>query len=193
MNAVVTSEVYSRNKIHPKKFALIAACAGMFMSFIALTSAYIVRQAAGNWLEFQLPAIFYYNTLVVIASSMMLHVSYKGFLKGRVQQYRYAMVAAFGLGLLFLALQYQGWVAMDNLGLGLTVNPSSSFIYLISGWHAAHILGGIGALTVALLHAFLLVPKVSEKRKLRFELTLIFWHFVDFLWVYLLVFFTIQS
>ena len=90
-------------------------------------------------------------------------------------------------------MQYQGWKALQAIGVELTTNPSSSFIYVISGIHAAHVLGGVAALLVATMHAFSLPFKVTGARKLRFELTLIYWHFVDFLWVYLFVFFMIQQ
>lgn len=75
MNATVATE-YTRSKIHPKKFALGVACASILMMFAAFTSAYIVRQAAGNWLEFRLPDIFYINTLVILLSSATVHGSY---------------------------------------------------------------------------------------------------------------------
>jgi cytochrome c oxidase subunit 3 len=93
----------------------------------------------------------------------------------------------------FVVLQYQGWEAMTEMGLHFTVNPSSSFIYVISGLHAAHVLGGIAALTVALTHAYVLPYKPTLRRKQRFELVVHYWHFVGILWVYLMVFFMVQS
>ena len=191
MNATVAN-TYRRSKIHPKKFALYTACVSILMMFVAFTSAYIVRQAAGNWLEFSLPNVFYWSTLVILLSSLSLHASYLAFKRGQVARYRYLILVTFGLGLLFLVLQYQGWLAMQDIGVGLKTNPSGSFIYVISGVHAAHVLGGIAALAVAALHAFSLPYKLLPGRKLRFELTLTYWHFVDFLWVYLLLFFTFQ-
>ena len=164
----------------------------MLMLFAAFTSAYIVRQAAGNWLEFRLPDIFYINTGVILLSSAALHGSYLAFKRGKTQAYRVLLVITLILGVAFLALQYQGWQALTEIGVGLTTNPSGSFVYVISGVHAAHILGGIAALVVAIIHATALPHKVTKARKLRFELTSIYWHFVDFLWIYLLVFFTIQ-
>lgn len=192
MNATVATE-YRRSKIHPKKFALGVACASILMMFAAFTSAYIVRQAAGNWLEFRLPDIFYINTLVILLSSATLHGSYLAFKRGKTQAYRVLLGITLFLGLAFLALQYQGWLALTAIGVELTTNPSGSFVYVISGVHAAHILGGIAALVVAIIHATALPHKVTPARKLRFEMTLIYWHFVDFLWVYLLVFFTLQQ
>lgn len=192
MDTIVGAD-YRRNRIHPKKFALFAACASIIMMFGAFTSAYIVRQAAGNWLEFKLPDIFFFNTAVILLSSVTLHGSYLAFKRGKEQAYRWLLVTTFVLGVAFLILQYQGWLALQLIGVGLTTNPSGSFVYVISGVHAAHILGGIGALVIALLHAFLLPYRVTAGRKLRFELTLTYWHFVDLLWVYLLLFFILQG
>ena len=182
----------SRSKIHPHKFALYVACASMLMLFAAFTSAVIVRQAAGNWQEFQLPDIFYTNTAIILLSSITLQASYYFFNKGQTSLYRGLMVLTFFLGFGFIFFQYQGWLALNEIGIFLDGNPSGSFVYVISGMHAAHVLGGIGALTVALLHAFILPHKATAKRKVRFELVLTFWHFLGFLWVYLLGFFTLQ-
>jgi len=69
--------VTRHNKIHPKKLALWVSIVSLIMMFTALTSAYIVRRAAGNWLEFSIPGIFYVNTLVVVVSSLTLHAASK--------------------------------------------------------------------------------------------------------------------
>ncbi len=189
---VAVERAYSRSGIHPKKFALLLACASMVMMFAGLTSAYLVRQAAGNWLEFQLPVIFSVNTAVILLSSIFLHAAYAGFRKGAEWQYRGFLIVATLLGFGFLVLQYQGWLELQKIGIELSTNPSGSFVYAISGIHAAHVLGGVAALVLALVHAFALPYKLTAQRKLRFELTLIYWHFVDLLWVYLFVFLLIQ-
>ncbi len=190
---IAVAKEYRRNKIHPKKFALYVACASIMMMFAAFTSAYIVRQSAGNWLEFPMPSLFYVNTGVIILSSITLHASYLSFKRGNPTLYRGLLIITLLLGFAFLALQYEAWQQMVAIGVELTTNPSGSFVYVISGMHAAHILGGIGALVIALIHAFALKYEVREGRKLRFELTLTYWHFVDLLWIYLLLFLTMQS
>jgi cytochrome c oxidase subunit 3 len=96
------------------------------------------------------------------------------------------------LALGFLFLQYQGWTGLEEIGLPLKTNASGDFVYALSWLHAGHVLGGIAALLVATIVAFSLKFKVTPKRKLRFELTLTYWHFVDFLWVYLFLFFLLQ-
>ena len=189
---VASKNEYRRSKIHPKKFALMVACASITMMFAAFTSAYIVRQAQGNWLEFKLPSVFFMSTVVILFSSLTLHASYLSFKRGNERAYKLLLVLSLILGFGFVGMQYQGWLALQAIGIELTTNPSGSFVYVISGVHAAHVLGGIAALAVACLHAFGLPYKVTPQRKLRFEMTLIYWHFVDLLWVYLLLFFMMQ-
>jgi cytochrome c oxidase subunit 3 len=187
------STQYNQNRIHPHKFALWVGIAGIMMMFAAFTSAYIVRRASGNWFEFKLPDIFMVNALVMLLSSVTIHLSYKAFVNGREQMYKGMLVLTAVLGLLFVALQYKGWEALTAIGATFTINPSSSFIYVISGLHAAHVLGGIVALMVALTHALVLPFKPTLRRRQRFQLVVTYWHFVDILWAYLVIFFIMQS
>ena len=182
----------TRNKIDPKYFALLVACGSIVMMFTAFTSAYVVRQSAGNWLEFKLPSIFTYSTILIIISSITLHLSYYSYKNGKEIAYKAFLGASFILGILFVISQYQGWVALKDMGVNLDGNPSGSFVYVISGIHAAHVIGGIGGLAIALVHAFWLKYFISDKRSLRFKMILTYWHFVDFLWLYLFIFFTTQ-
>lgn len=194
MNAMAVNEEYKKNnKIHPQKFGLWVACASITMMFTALTSAYIVRQAGGNWLEFRLPGIFLASTITIVASSIALHGSYLAYSKGKEQSYKLLLLLALVLGFGFVISQYQGWVALQNIGVPLKTNPSGDFVYAISGLHAAHVLGGIVALVIGAIRAFSMPFKVTARRKLRQEMTLTYWHFVDLLWVYLFALLTLYS
>jgi cytochrome c oxidase subunit 3 len=165
---------------------------GMVMMFGSLTSAYIVRHAAGNWLEFRIPEIFFYSTGVILMSSATLHGSFSAFKKGNASLYRVLLLATVLLGITFVVLQYQGWQQLYNIGVVLDGNPGGSFFYVISGIHAAHVIGGIFALITATLHAYSLTYRPTEKRRRRFQLVVHYWHFVDFLWLYLFLFLMIQ-
>lgn len=180
-----------RNRIHPHKLALWIGLATIVMMFTALTSAYIVRMAAGNWLEFQIPDIFYWNTAVIVASSITIHLSYEAFKREAALPYRVLLSLTFALGLLFLYLQYVGWDELAKT-VPLKTNPAGDFVYVLSWLHAAHVIGGIAILIVALIIALLLPVKASPARKLRFQLSLTYWHFIDLLWIYLLVFLSLQ-
>lgn len=183
----------NRFGIHPQKFALWAALGSIAMMFASLTSAYVVRKGAGNWLEYQVPQIFFAGTIVLLVSSITLHRSYLAFKSGSETAYKSFLATTFILGLVFVVLQYIGWKQLTALGVAINGNPSGSFFYVISGLHVAHVLGGIAALGVALLHAYSLPYKVTEKRKNRFELVCHYWHFVDILWIYLLLFMIVQQ
>jgi len=178
--------------IYPPLFALWLAMGGMVMMFGSLTSAYIVRHAAGNWLEFRIPEIFFFSTGIMLMSSATLHGSFAAFKKGNAGQYRILLLATLLLGIAFVVLQYQGWQQLYNIGVVLDGNPGGSFFYVISGIHAAHVIGGIFALATAALHAYSLSFRPTEKRRRRFQLVVHYWHFVDFLWLYLFLFLMIQ-
>lgn len=192
MEAVMTQKDNRFFNFNASKFGLWVGLASITMMFAAFSSAYMVRQAAGNWLEFQLPSMFFYSTAVLLSSSVFLQLSYRFFVKEQFSLYKAFMLTAFVLGIIFVLLQYEAWMQMFEMGIDLKRNPSGSFVYVISGVHAAHVLGGVSTLIVALIHAFFLPKVVTQKRKNRFQLVLYYWHFVDILWVYLLLFFVFQ-
>ena len=97
------------------------------------------------------------------------------------------------MGIAFVVLQYEAWMEMTSNGIFMTGNPAGSFVYVISGVHAAHVLGGLVALTAALVHAFSLKNFVTPQRIHRLDLTVTYWHFVGVLWLYLIFFLVLNS
>ena len=190
--------------IHPQKFALWIGLVSILMLFAALTSAYIVRKSAGSWYEFPLPVEFYYSTAAILLSSLSLHLSYKAYLKQAISAFKIWFALGFVFGWAFVFLQYAGWLHLQDWEVYVSTNQSSSFFYLITGVHVLHVLGGIAALTVLMVYilrkrynllpttldemAFERRSTILAKRKLRLELIFTYWHFVDLLWIYLLVF-----
>ncbi len=186
MSSVINQ--FQKKRVHPQKFALWTSFASIIMMFAALTSAYIVKQAAGNWLEFPLPSEFIFSTVSIILSSIALHWSWTSFKQSKQGPYRIGLLLAIILGLSFVILQYLGWTTLFSYGVDLKGNVSGSFFYLITGLHALHVLGGITALMITVLNSFLLEFKPTEDRIHKYELVLHYWHFVDILWIYLLIF-----
>ena len=179
-----------RNILYSQKFALWIGLASISMMFAGFLSAYIVRQAAGNWLEFQLPILFTVNTAVIALSSFTIHIALNSFRSNKEFLYKFCLILTCLVGVVFVILQYKGWLQLFELGIDLKANPSGSFVYVISGVHVAHVLGGIAALTVALVHAFALPFRSIPKRVNRLEMTVHYWHFVGVVWVILFLFFT---
>jgi len=163
------------------------------MMFVGFTSAFVVRRAAGNWLEFDLPNLFFWNAGLIVVTSLVLHFSKVTFRNGDFTKYKSLLVIGALMGLGFVVLQYEAWIEMTNNGIFMTGNPAGSFVYVISGVHAAHVLGGLVALTAALIHAFSLKNFVTPQRIHRLDLTVTYWHFVGLLWLYLIFFLVLNS
>lgn len=173
-------------KIHPHKFNLWVAIASILMMFAGLTSAYIVKRNQANWQTFDLPVAFWYSTVLIVISSFTLVMAVRSFKQRMMSKYRWLMGATLLLGSLFIVLQVIGFQQLWKLGITLQGNVSYSFLYIIVGLHAAHVIGGIIALIVMCLQAFR--TSVRSYSIIPVELMNTYWHFVDILWLYLLVF-----
>ncbi|MCD6062811.1 MAG: alternative cytochrome c oxidase CoxO [Flavipsychrobacter sp.] len=182
----VASEV-QRKKIHPQKFALWIAIASIIMMFAGLTSAYIVRQAQGNWRTYSLPVTFWISTGVILLSSGTMALAVNAFKKRYMPRYRMLIIATLILGSLFTALQYIGFQQLYTSNIRVDGNPSESFLFIIAGLHLLHIMGGIFALLFVFFRAFRTRVKVYNATGL--EIVATYWHFVDVLWIYLFMFF----
>ena len=159
------------------------------MMFAAFTSALVVRKGAAiDWQSFRLPPILYFNTLLLVASSLTLEIArrrvanFMGGLRTQVESPARWLYITLGLGLLFVVGQYIAWSQLRAAGFYLATNPSSSFFYLLTVTHAFHVLGGLGGLLYVIrkLHK-------SVLRRDQLVSTARYWHFMGLLWVYLLV------
>jgi len=155
------------------------------MTFLALTSALVVRKgASSDWQHFTLPSILYVNTLVLALSSATLEVSRRRMRRLRIQAAspaRWLYVTLF-LGLAFVSGQYVAWRQLSSEGLYLATNPSSSFFYVLTAGHLLHVLGGLGGL-VLVIHRL----EKSILRRSTLDVAARYWHFLGVLWVYLLL------
>lgn len=189
MNVAMPST--NNNRIFAKEKMLLGmAIAAMIMMFAGLTSAYIIHAKGQYWEEFKLPTIFWFNTAVIVTSSFTLHWALVSFKKFKYNAYRLAITLTTVLGITFIIGQYLGWEQLVNNGIYLDKSTHGAFIYVISGAHAIHVLGGVIALVVITLLAF--IKSYNPNKLLRVELISIYWHFVDVLWLYLFIFFQIK-
>lgn len=172
--------------INPAKFGLWLFISAIIMLFAAITSAYIVRHAAGNWLRFNLPSIFWFNTFVLILSSMMIQLSYLRLKKDRILEFKFLFLASALLGITFLVGQVIGWGQLRSYGVYVNTNPSSSFFYLLTWLHGLHLFGGVVSMIYVLIKA--LKGFYNSKNKLGVELCITYWHFLGVLWLYLFIF-----
>ncbi len=181
-----TVTIEKKTKIHPHKFTLWVGIGSILMMFAGLTSAYIVKRNQVNWTTFDLPVAFWYSTAVIILSSITLWIAVKAFKERLMSRYRTMMAITLVLGVIFIILQIVGFQQLWTKGITLQANVSYSFLYVIVGLHALHVIGGVIALIVMSLQAF--NTKVRNYSIVPVDLMNTYWHFVDILWVYLLMF-----
>jgi cytochrome c oxidase subunit 3 len=172
--------------MNPKKFAMWLFIVSVLMIFGALTSAYIVRQAEGNWLIFELPQLFWVNTGVILASSVTMHWAYVAAKRDSLETVKIATIITTILGISFLVGQFLAWGNLVDQRIYLVGNPSGSFVYIISGLHGLHIIGGVIFLLILLTSTF--KYKVHSKSLNQIEMCATYWHFLGGLWLYLFVF-----
>jgi cytochrome c oxidase subunit 3 len=176
-----------RKKIHPHKFTLWVALGSIIMMFAGLTSAYVVKREQPGWTTFSIPKAFWYSTAVILISSLTIQLSLKAFKDRDMQRYRNLLTTTAVLGVLFMILQWIGFRQIWNTGITLRGSGGGQFLYVITGLHAVHVLGGVVALIVVVIKAY--ASKVRNYNSVPVELMSTYWHFVDLLWIYLLLFF----
>jgi cytochrome c oxidase subunit III len=181
-----TVAMEQRKKIHPHKFTLWVGIGSLLMMFAGLTSAYIVKRNQANWQAFDLPQFFWYSTVTIVLSSVTIFLAEKAFKQREMRKYRSLVIATLILGVLFIVFQLLGFQQLYAKEITLTGNVSYSFMYVIICMHAAHVVGGLIALLVLFAKAF--SKKTRTYNSVPVELVSTYWHFVDVLWIYLLLF-----
>ncbi|MFD2938078.1 cytochrome c oxidase subunit 3 [Spirosoma flavum] len=172
--------------MNPRKFIMWLFIVSIIMLFAAMTSAYLVRRAEGNWLEYDVPIIFTYSSIVLVISSLTMHWAYIAAKKDNFGSLKIAITITFALGVVFLFMQFQGWIELVNENVFFVGNPAGSFMYIFTGLHGFHLISGLLVLVVALVAAFRL--RIHAKSLNQLEIAATYWHFLDILWLYLFFF-----
>ncbi|MBC7872620.1 MAG: cytochrome c oxidase subunit 3 [Ferruginibacter sp.] len=184
-----TVSLEQRKKIHPHKFTMWVAIGSILMMFAGLTSAFIVKSNQTSWVAVAIPNVFWISTAVIIISSITVQAALRSFKQRAMKQYRLLIGATVVLGVAFVALQWLGFQDLWAQQITFKGSGAGQFLYVIFGLHAIHVIGGIITLIVMFIRAF--VGKTKLYSSVPVEVAAIYWHFVDLLWIYLLLFFII--
>jgi cytochrome c oxidase subunit III len=158
------------------------------MVFAAFTSAMVVRRGmSGDWISMHKPAILWVNTGVLLLSSVMLELARRALRARARDQFNVWWTVGTILGLLFLAGQAMAWRELQHAGVFLSTNPSAAFFYILTAAHAAHLSGGVLALVYVDTQALRL--RLGPAKRTAIDVSTLFWHFLDLLWLYLMVLF----
>lgn len=182
----IAEEPQETLSMNPRKFIMWLFIVSIIMLFAAMTSAYLVRRAEGNWLEYDIPAVFSYSSVVLAISSITMHWAYVAAKKDNFGSLKTAITITFALGMAFLYMQFQGWVELVNENVFFVGNPAGSFMYIFTGLHGFHLISGLIVLIFALVAAFRF--RIHGKNLNQLEIAATYWHFLDILWLYLFFF-----
>lgn len=173
--------------MNPKKFALWLFMVSVIMVFAGLTSAYLVRRGEGDWFLFELPQLFWITTGLIIASSISMVYALSSAKKDNLEGLKIGIVTTFVLGVGFLIGQWYAWADLVAINAHFTGgNVSSSFIYVLTGFHGLHIVSGLVFLIIVMVSTFTF--KVHSRNLNQLQMCATYWHFLGVLWLYLFVF-----
>lgn len=178
----------SKKRMHPHKFTLWVAIGSIVMMFAGLTSAFIVKSNQSTWVPVTVPKIFWVSTAAILLSSLTIQLALRSFKQRYMQQYRMLVGLTLILGIAFVLMQWLGFQQLWNdQGITFKGGGAGQFLYVIFGLHALHVAGGVIALIVMFVKAF--IGRSKNYSSVPVEVAATYWHFVDLLWLYLLVFF----
>jgi cytochrome c oxidase subunit 3 len=196
-------------RLRRARLGMGVAIAGIVMIFVSFTSAYVVRQGlptldprtgtlVHDWIPVPLPRLLLINTLVLLLSSVTMVLARRQAARNAAVEHATDVTtapaaAADGkiswlavtavLGLYFLGGQWMAWRFLAASGFYVATSPSSSFVYLLTGMHGLHLLGGISALLFAGAAS---LRRSANSRLIIVDVTGWYWHFMALLWVYIL-------
>lgn len=186
--------------IHPSYILMYLILGSVTMLFVAFSGAYIYTRFHHNAPPIKLPTLFYVNMLWLIASSIMLQRTKSYYLEDNTVSYKRGLVITLLCTLVFLVLQIMAWRQLLSQDIFLNYSNMSAFMYLITGIHFLHVVIGIPFLMMFILEAWrymqspmtVLIYFSDDHKKRKLHIFSIYWHFLDGLWVYLVLFFGVN-
>jgi cytochrome c oxidase subunit III len=163
--------------------AILLGMVSICMFFMALSAAFLVRKTGKDWVNFRLPTIIWVNTIVLLTSSLTIDLARRRLALNDLAGFKTMWRATTALGVAFVVGQVVAWRDLVQMGFYVGSNPSSSFFYVFTAAHAAHLIGGILALFYVLFRNFRNTPRLSLP--VAAEVTSYYWHFMDGLWLFL--------
>ncbi len=157
---------------------LLTACISISAFFIALVIAYYWRKHTPPfWDPVPIPKTLWLSTILILISSGTFETARRLFRRGNWRIASHCLLATASLGMAFLASQLTAWRSLVLHGAFLAKNPHSSFFFLFTGLHAAHLIGGLVVLFVVVLG--------KSKRRELVDVAVNYWHFLSVLWIVL--------
>ncbi|WP_091473654.1 cytochrome c oxidase subunit 3 [Flavobacterium swingsii] len=186
----MTIQEHNERKARSYKLLLLFAMISMFMMFAGLTSAYLVSSSRKDWIHTMvLPSAFTISTILIVLSSITIHLAKKAIQRDDRKNTTLFLLGTLVLGIAFIFFQFKGFSQVVEMGYFFTGSEStvtSSFLYVLTILHLAHLVAGLISLLIIIYNHF--KQKYNSTQSTGIELGAMFWHFLDILWVYLFLF-----
>ena len=185
---------------HPYNVLLTLLLGGICALFLAFSGAYVYTLVQQDVPPIALPLLFLFNTAILLLSSASMNWAKKSYLMDHTKNYQKALLYTIILSLIFLAAQFIAWNMLFQQKIFFAHSTLASYVYVISGLHFAHVIAGLPFLAVFLYVArtkmkepvSVLVYFSDPEKRLKLNLLTKYWHFLDLLWIYLIVFFYVN-
>lgn len=186
--------------LHPYNVFLTLFLAGMTMLFLALSVSYLYTRIQMDIPPIKLPGLFIINTVILILSSYTMKRANDSYLEDDTEKYVQSLIYTIVLSVIFMLSQVFAWGMLFKNNIPIAHSNTASYLYLISFLHFAHVMAGIPFLILFIRAARLrmkdpvsvLVYFSDPEKKLKLKLLTFYWHFLDVLWIYLVVFFYVN-
>ncbi len=186
--------------IHPLYILITLVLASITALFIGFTGAYIYSRVQNGLPAVEIPVMFYFNSVFLLGTSYTLLMTKKAYEADDTSRYKKLLWVALALSLVFLVAQILAWAQLHRMNVGLTTSPMAAYLYVLSGVHFLHLVAGIPFLVFFITDArrrliepasvLLYLSDPDKKRKLK--ILSIYWHYLDVLWIYLVLFFLVN-
>lgn len=183
--------------IHPLRILITLVLAGITALFLGISGAYLYTKVQTGAPSIALPSLFYINTIFLLGSGGTLFLAKRNYLNDNTAGYQKSLLATVILTFLFLIAQIFAWQSLFAININVAGDNMGSYLYVISALHFIHVIAGIPFLMLFLWAAYkkmkepvsVLVYFSDPHKKRKLELLTTYWHYLDGLWIYLLVFF----
>jgi cytochrome c oxidase subunit 3 len=188
---------YQSFAFHPYNVMLILTLFGITALFLAFSIAFIYTRVQSDLPPIRLPILFLFNTLILLASSATMVWAKRAYKADETLNYQRALIATIALSVIFMIMQGVAWYQLFSNQIFINSDNSAGYLYVISALHFAHVVAGLPFLGVFLWTArkrmkepvSVLVYFSDPEKRLKLRLLTIYWHFLDALWIYLVLFF----
>lgn len=178
-------------RIPPLQVFTFLAIGGISSAFIFLLSSYLGTVFETGLQPFELPAVFHANSVIILVSSYSMVQARLAFGRADWQAFRQGLGVTVLLGTAFTLFQIYGWAELLGQKISMVSNLGGAYLYVISGLHLLHLMAGLVFLGAEYLRTFpgsepevrWLIYETNPENRLRVRMSILYWHFVDILWL----------